>query len=73
VTDLFLNPSNRPVLRWPVVPGKNYLLQGRAALDAGSWTTLVNTNAGTAQWEMEFTETNVPAGAKFYRVTQPQP
>ena len=73
VTDLFLNPSNRPVLRWPVVPGKNYLLQGRAELDTGSWTTLVNTNAGTAQWEMEFTDTSAPAGARFYRVTQPQP
>ena len=73
VTDFSFNPSNQPVLRWPVVPGKNYLVQGRSALDAGAWTDLVNTNSGTAQWEMEFTETNTPAGAKFYRVTQPQP
>jgi hypothetical protein len=73
VTNLSFNSSNRPVLRWPVVPGKNYLIQGRSALDTGSWTDLVNTNSGAAQWEMEFTHANAPSGANFYRVRQPQP
>lgn len=61
-------PANRPVLRWPVVPGKSYLLQSRGTLDAGIWTNLQTTNSGSAQWEMEFTDTNNPAGSGFYRV-----
>jgi Metallo-peptidase family M12 len=73
VTNVSFNASNRPVLRWPVVPGKNYMVQGRSDFTAGSWSNLLTTNwgAGPTQWEMEFTDTAAPAATKFYRVTQP--
>jgi hypothetical protein len=70
-TDVSLDPSNRPVLRWPAVPGKSYAVQSRDTLDAGSWSNLQTTNAGPAQWEMEFTDTNAPGPAGFYRITRP--
>lgn len=72
VTDLSFNPSDQPVLRWPVVPGKKYVIQGRSALEAGLWTDLLETTSGPAQWEMEFTDTDAPESTGFYRITQPQ-
>jgi hypothetical protein len=40
-------------------------------LDAGSWLPGSTQTAGSAQWEMEFTDTN-PAGASvFYRIIRP--
>lgn len=73
VTNVSFNASNRPVLRWPVVPGKNYMVQGRSNFAAGSWSNLlvIPWGAGATQWEMEFTDTSAPAATKFYRVTQP--
>jgi len=66
-----LDTLNRPVLRWPVVPGQAYQVQSRSALDAGSWLPGSTQTAGSAQWEMEFTDTN-PAGASvFYRIIRP--
>jgi hypothetical protein len=71
-TNISFNPGNRAVLRWPAVPGKSYAVQNRDALDAGSWSNLMNTNSGPAQWEIEFTDTNAPTTSQFYRITQPQ-
>lgn len=73
VTNVSFNASNQTVLRWPVVPGKNYMVQGRGVLSSGAWTNLLNTNwgAGPTQWEMEFTDLTAPGAAKYYRVTQP--
>ena len=66
-----LDTLNRRVLRWPVVPGQAYQVQSRSALDAGSWLPGSTQTAGSAQWEMEFTDTN-PAGASvFYRIIRP--
>lgn len=73
VTNVSFNASNQTVLRWPVVPGKNYMVQGRSLLSSGAWTNLLNTNwgAGPTQWGMEFTDLAAPVGSRFYRVTQP--
>ena len=73
VTNVSFNASNQTVLRWPVVPGKNYMVQGRSVLSSGTWTNLLNTNwgAGPTQWDMEFTDVTAPGSAKYYRVTQP--
>jgi len=73
VTNLSFNISNQTVLRWPVVPGKSYMVQGRGVLSSGIWTNLLSTNwsAGPTQWEMEFTDLTAPNAAKYYRVTQP--
>ena len=71
VTNVSFSSNERPVLRWPVVPGQSYEVQSRGALDTGSWSVLQTTNASGTQWEMEFTDTNPPTGAGFYRVTQP--
>jgi hypothetical protein len=71
-TSFSFNPSIRAVLRWPAVPGKSYAVQNRDALDAGSWSNLMDTNSGPAQWEIEFTDTNAPTASQFYRITQPQ-
>jgi hypothetical protein len=73
VTNVSFNTSNQPVLRWPVVPGKSYMVQGRSDFVSGTWSNLLATpfSAGETQWEMEFTETNEPATNRFYRVTQP--
>ena len=73
VTNVSFNPSNQPVLRWPVLPGKSYMVQGRGTFGSGAWTNLLNTNwnAGATQWEMEFTDLAAPSGSRFYRVTQP--
>lgn len=73
VTNVSLNASNRPVLRWPVVPGNKYMVQGRGELVSGTWTNLLNSNwaAGATQWEMEFTDMAAPTGARYYRVTRP--
>ena len=73
VTHVSFNASNQTVLRWPVVPGKNYMVQGRGTFGSGTWTNLLNTNwnAGATQWDMEFTDLAAPAGSRFYRVTQP--
>jgi hypothetical protein len=73
VTNVSFDPGNRPLLRWPVVPGKSYQVQSRGDLDAGPWQDLLTTPriAGDTQWEMEFTDTNAPTSNKFYRVTQP--
>lgn len=73
VTNVSFNTNNETVLRWPVVPGKNYMVQGRSALESGSWTNLLSTawGAGPTQWEMEFTDLSAPTPSKYYRVTQP--
>lgn len=73
VTNVSFNASNQTVLRWPVVPGKNYMVQGRSDLSSHAWTNLLNTNwgAGSTQWDMEFTDLAAPGSAKYYRVTQP--
>jgi hypothetical protein len=73
VTNVSFNPSNQPVLRWPVVPGKSYMVQGRSSFGAGTWSNLLVTpwGADATQWEMEFTDLAAPAASKFYRVTQP--
>ncbi|MFM8808363.1 MAG: hypothetical protein ACKOJB_05570 [Chthoniobacterales bacterium] len=73
VTNVSFNASNQTILRWPVVPGKNYMVQGRGVLSSGTWTNLLNTNWGAAptQWDMEFTDVAAPGSAKYYRVTQP--
>lgn len=73
VTNVSFNISNQTVLRWPVVPGKSYMVQGRGVLSSGAWTNLLNTNwgAGPTQWEMEFTDLTAPGAARYYRVTQP--
>ena len=73
VNHVSFNASNQTVLRWPVVPGKNYMVQGRGTFGSGAWTNLLNTNwnAGATQWEMEFTDLAAPSGSRFYRVTQP--
>lgn len=73
VSQTTLDSQGHPVLRWPVVPGTSYRVQARTALDSGSWQDLLSAprTAGEAQWEMELTDTNAPAGNRFYRVTQP--
>ena len=73
VTNVSFNPSNQAVLRWPVVPGKSYMVQGRSSFGSGAWSNLLVTpwGAGATQWDMEFTDLTAPAGTKFYRVTQP--
>lgn len=73
VTNVSFNASNQTVLRWPVIPGKNYMVQGRGTFSSGTWTNLLNTNwnAGATQWDMEFTDVTAPGSAKYYRVTQP--
>jgi hypothetical protein len=73
VTNVSFNPSNQPVLRWPVIPGKSYMVQGRSEFVSGSWSNLLATPpvSGATQWEMEFTDTNAPDATRFYRVTQP--
>ena len=73
VTDMSLSTSNHPVLRWPVIPGETYMVQGRSSLGSGAWSNQVTSPwvAGTTQWEMQFTDTNAPAASKFYRITQP--
>lgn len=73
VTTTSLNASNHPVLRWPTVPGNSYQVQGRGALESGTWQDLLSNprTAGASEWEMEFTDTNTPAAAKFYRIRQP--
>lgn len=65
--------QNRPVLRWPTIPGRTYQIQGRTSLQDGSWQNLLPSprTAGPTEWEMQFTDTNAPTAAKFYRVTQP--
>lgn len=65
--------QNRPVLRWPVIPGRAYQVQARSSLQDGSWLNLLPAprTAGPAEWEMQFTDTNAPTASKFYRVTQP--
>ena len=70
-TNLSFNAGNQPLVRWPVVPGRSYVVQGRSSLETGSWTDLRTTNASAAQWEMEFTHTNAPGTAGFYRITRP--
>ena len=73
VAETVMDAQNRPVLRWPVVPGVNYQVQSRDTFGTGSWQNLLTTpwTAGDTQWEMEFTDTNAPATNRFYRVTQP--
>ncbi len=73
VTNVSFNPSRQPVLRWPVVPGKTYMVQGRSFFGSGSWSNLLVTpwGADANQWEMEFTDLAAPAASRFYRVTQP--
>ena len=74
VTNVSFNTNNQAVLRWPVLPGKNYMVQGCSALESGSWTNLLGTpwGAGPTQWEMEFTDlSTATTPAKYYRVTQP--
>jgi hypothetical protein len=68
-----LDEQRRPVLRWPSIPGRAYQVQGRDSLVDGSWQNLlpVPRAAGPAEWEMQHTDTNAPAAARFYRVTQP--
>jgi hypothetical protein len=73
VTNLSFSAGNQPLLRWPVVPGRSYVVQSRSALETGSWSDLRTTNASAAQWEMEFTHTNAPGDAGFYRITRPEP
>jgi hypothetical protein len=65
--------SGPPVVRWPVIPGQTYRVQGRDSLEGGSWIELTPSalTAGAAQWEMEFTAPITPGPAKFYRVIQP--
>jgi len=71
VTNLSFSAGNQPLLRWPAVPGRSYVVQSRSALETGSWSDLRTTNANAAQWEMEFTHTNAPGDAGFYRITRP--
>lgn len=71
VTNLSFSSGNQPLLRWPAVPGRSYVVQGRSALETGSWSDLRTTNASAAQWELEFTHTNAPGTAGFYRITRP--
>ena len=73
VTNVSFNANNQTVLRWPVVPGRNYMVQGRDSLGGGSWTNLLGApwSASQAQWEMEFTDLSGAASSKFYRVKQP--
>jgi hypothetical protein len=66
-----LDTLNRPVLRWPVVPGQTYQVQSRSALETGSWLPGTMQTAGSAQWEMEFTDTNAAGAPMFYRVIRP--
>jgi hypothetical protein len=73
VTNVSFNPSKQPVLRWPVLPGKSYMVQGRPAFGSGSWSNLLVApwGADANQWDMEFTDMTPPAATRFYRVTQP--
>lgn len=71
VTSLSFSSGNRPLLRWPVVPGQSYAVEARGALDTGSWSNLQTTNAGAGQWEMEFTDPTAGGTTKFYRITRP--
>jgi hypothetical protein len=73
VTDMSLGTGNHPVLRWPVIPGEMYMVQGRSSLGSGAWSNQVASPwvAGTTQWEMQFADTNAPTTSKFYRITQP--
>jgi len=73
VTAAGSDPQNRPVLRWPAVPGRTYRIQGRSSLADGSWQNLLPSprTAGPGEWEMQYTDTNALGPAKFYRVTQP--
>lgn len=66
-----LDTLNRRVLRWPVVPGQAYQVQSRSTLDFGSWIPGPTQTAGSAQWEMEFTDTNAAVPPMFYRVIRP--
>lgn len=36
---------NHPVLRWASVAGRQYVVEAKAALDTGAWTTLTNVQA----------------------------
>lgn len=71
VTETRMDTMDRPVLRWSVIPGQTYQVQGRGALEAGAWTNLRTTTAAAAQWEMEFTDTGNPGASRFYRVIRP--
>lgn len=73
VTNVSFATNGRTVLRWPVAPGRNYMVQGRSALDSGSWTNILDSAwaAGPTQWEMEFTDFSAATPAKYYRITQP--
>ena len=66
-----LDTLNRRILRWPVVPGQAYQVQSRSALDSRSWLPGPTQTAGSAQWEMEFTDTNAAVPPMFYRVIRP--
>lgn len=64
-------PPGAPIVSWPSVPGRIYEVRRMPDLAAGSWTNLTpaGLTAGTAQWEMSFTNNGAPSSDRlFYRV-----
>ena len=62
------NPVTTGVLlRWLTVAGKQYILESSPSMQGGTWTPVAPNIAGDGT-EQTFTETNVTAGSRFYRV-----
>ncbi len=56
------------ILRWPVVSGRTYRVQSKAALEGGSWQDLSGDISGSGT-RAAFTNAISSSGQEFYRVT----
>jgi hypothetical protein len=56
-----------PVLRWPSVEGKKYILEVSPALAVPQWGSISSEILGTGG-DMEYTDTQANGRARFYRV-----
>lgn len=55
------------VVRWASVSGKQYVVERSTELFGGTWNAVSPTLSGSG-WDMEYRDTGVGAGARFYRV-----
>lgn len=56
---------NHPLLRWPTIAGRRYVVEARSTLDAGTWTAFTNVQAA-GDYIIVTPITDSPAG--FFRV-----
>jgi len=66
-----LDSSNRPLLAWKTFPGRSYTVWRRANLMETTWTQLRQSQAGSGEWEMTYTDASAPAPRSFYKITSP--